>query len=131
MTSDMERVLGARIERSVLPGRGDEPRRALYVSFDVDGDPTSFLKQVVWHAQPPLASSGGVVFDEWIVAVPGGMRFYALVLNGDLAGWHEQITRGAHHHGALTAGWSGDDFCLSDGRRFDIGVCRITESWSQ
>lgn len=87
------------------------------------------MEQVIWHHTPPLVSNGGVIFDEWIVTIPDGTQFYALCLNGDLSAWHEQIGIGADHLGSLTAGWSGERFCVSDGRSFDPGDCRISESW--
>lgn len=129
MKSHMEKVLGASIERPGLPGLKGNSQCGLYVSFNNTADPRRFMEEVIWHQTPPLVSNGGVVFDEWIVTIPDGTRFYALALNGDLAAWQAQIQVGARHHGSLTAGWSEGMFCVSDGRSFDQGACKIVESW--
>lgn len=132
MTSEMERILGAKIGRpEALPGQTGDQCRAIYVSYPSNRKPIPLLKEVVNYQEPVLASSGGVVFDESIVTIPDGTQFYSLALNGDLSGWHKQIEAGANHFGLLTGVWSGENFAVNDGRNFNSSDCILKNGWSE
>ena len=132
MAKSIDQSVGRFVGREVVPGTAPgRAERVRYVSFDPSQRPADLFESVVWKIKPYLAKNGGVVLDNFILRLPDGTPFYALELNGDLAGWQMQIERGAEELGLLSGEIMGDRFVVSDGRAYAVSDCHgiSSKSW--
>lgn len=126
MVKSIEEILG-KIERErMIPGtRPEEDKTVLYVSINNGDDPGKVYREVIMKVNPPFMKDGGVMLDGCILSIPDGMRFYPLVLNGDIEGWQRQIKQGAQELGLITAHIDSDTFVLSDSRSYPLASCSV------
>lgn len=126
MAQSIEEIVGKIGRGRVTPGtKPGDAEKVRYVSFDRAHRPADIFEEVVWRVDPPVAKSGGVVLEGFIVTLPDGTPFYALKYHGDVAGWQSQIERGAADSGYVTARIDADTFVVSDGRQCPLSECTV------
>jgi hypothetical protein len=126
MPSEMEKILGPIGRKRRVPGTGEgESEIVRYVSWHGDDPPSEQFRRVTRQVDPPIVRGGGVVLEGCRIRAPDGVVYYPLCYHGDIAGWQEQIQRGASELGLATARIAGDDFVISDGRVFRLSDCQI------
>ena len=128
MTTEMERVLGAKIGRdqSKLWGTGEDedPQLVRLVALPPESKRIEKFREVTQAITPPYSKDGGCVLEDDLVT-PDGERLAVLKFHGDVEGWQRQIEEGAALLNLKSAKISGDALVLSDGRFFPIKECRL------
>jgi hypothetical protein len=130
MAKSNEAVVGKIDREQSIPGTRPHQREkdnVRYVSYREGEDLWEAFDKVTGRLSPPVASSGGVMLDECIITMPEGIRFYSLVLNGDVDGWRRQIEQGARELGLLTGKIVGNEFLVSDGRSCPLSACSVVQ----
>lgn len=127
---DMEKILGAKIERGdsrIIPGM-EKIEGMVVVYFSDNGKKDSFKKKfnnLICFTEPPFAKNGGSSELGCTVTLPEGLPFYAIEYHGDIDGWRKDIEAGAQGLGLLLAHIENDRFVVSDGRSFTLSECVV------
>ena len=125
MVSDLERILGAEIQREryipgTRPGQGATTR---YIELQ-SGKPPAVLHRVIRAVDPTIPRSGAVITEPCVLTLPDGTRRFAVSYHGDVVGWQRQITIGAETLDIAVARVEGETLRLSDGRRYPLSDCQ-------
>jgi hypothetical protein len=125
----IENFLGGSFEISSsrsIPGTEDiDTRKAIYFSDDGKNTIAKQFKKITCFTNPPFATAGGVNEAGCQITPPDGPTFHGTVLHGDIEGWTKDIEAGGNGLRLLLARIDGDQFSISDGRRFSLTDCKI------
>jgi len=124
----MEKILGlGPIEKQrTIPGAVNvEGVEHIYIADDGKNDVTSLFKKVTRQITPPLAKNGGAVLEGCKLNLPDGMLFHAIAYHGDIAGWREQIEKGAIALGLATAKVNEGKITTTSGDTYLLSGCEV------
>jgi hypothetical protein len=114
-------------DRSIPGTWGEEIGSVRYVSYDKSENLKKLFGKVTAAIDPPYMSDGSAVLDRCTLTTPDGISFFPYVINPkiELDNWIRHIEECAALLKRLSAKIEGEDFILSDGRRFPLAECGV------
>lgn len=89
-------------------------------------DRSGHLDKIIDAYRPFLPQSGAVLNSNFIIITPTNSYFYGFSYNKDLAGWHQQIEKGAKLLNVRLGKIVDEEyFLLSDGTKYKLYECEF------
>ena len=89
-------------------------------------DRSGLLDKIIDAYRPFLPQSGAVLNSNFIIITPLNSYFYGFSYNKDLAGWHQQIEKGAKLLNVRLGKIVDEEyFLLSDGTKYKLSECEF------
>ncbi|MDH2435274.1 hypothetical protein QCD60_22375 [Pokkaliibacter sp. MBI-7] len=124
MSNQMREILGEIGTDDTIPGTiAVDGREYIYLE-NIKGRPLSKqFYDIDNNFQPPYPKDGALNSTGFMLGIPDGAEFYALLYHGDIESWRKCVKKSAISMKIKYATIVGEFFCISDGRKIGISQC--------